>query len=80
MQKNTIIHVELAEPYLTRYGSKHHYFGSVSAIYEKFSREEIGVQKVTAQRHLQKEPEYITPTGVTIRKSTLVRKPNKKAE
>ena len=34
--ERTVIHVELTD-------GTHHYFGSIAAIYEKFSREQIGI-------------------------------------
>ncbi len=70
---DTIIHVELPELYL----ENHHYFGSVTAIFDKFTKEDLGVGKETICRHLKREGFYLTPTGVMIRKSTVHRKGRK---
>ena len=69
----TIIHVELPELYL----ENHHYFGSVTAIFDKFTKEELGVGKETICRHLKRDGIYQTPTGVTIRKSNIHRQGRK---
>lgn len=71
---DTIIHVEMPELYL----DNHHYFGSVTAIYDVFSREDLGVGKETICRHLKREGVYLTPTGVTVRKSKIYRKERRK--
>lgn len=70
---DTIIHVELPELYL----ENHHYFGSVTAIFDQFTREQLGVGKETICRHLKRDGIYQTPTGVTIRKSSIHRKGRK---
>lgn len=70
---DTIIHVELPELYL----ENHHYFGSVTAIFDKFTKEELGVGKETICRHLKRDGLYLTPTGVTIRKAKITRKERK---
>lgn len=71
---DTIIHVELPEMYL----ENHHYFGSVTAIFDKFTKEQMGVGKETICRHLKRDGIYLTPTGVTVRKSKIYRKERRK--
>lgn len=66
-----VIHVELKEPFL---GRRHHYFGSVAAIYDCLLPETVGATLETARRHLKQNWEYQTPNGTIIRKSTLYRK------
>ena len=70
---DTIIHVELPDTFL----EQHHFFGSVTAIFDTFSREQIGVGKETIWRHLKKDGIYQTPTGIVIRKSSIHRKERK---
>ena len=73
---DTIIHVELPAEYLER----HYYFGSVTAIYDQFSREEIGAGKETVCRHLKRDGIYGTSTGVIIYKARIHRKGRSQAQ
>lgn len=69
-QREQIIHVELNEPFL---GKKNHYFGSVSAVFDKIPVEKIGVQLRTVRKHLAEDSEYKAP-GAIIRRSIINRK------
>lgn len=42
MKLPKVIHVELREPY---YGKRHFYFGSIAAIFDELSEEQIGIKK-----------------------------------
>lgn len=67
-QRNKIIHVEFNE-----YGS-HHYFGSIAAIFEVFSSEEIGVtQHRLYDFNIESGKPYKNDI-CTIRKGRVVRK------
>ena len=41
-QQRKVIHVELREPYN---GKRHFYFGSIAAIFDELSEEQIGIKK-----------------------------------
>lgn len=42
MKLPKVIHVELREPYN---GKRHFYFGSIAAIFDELSEEQIGIKK-----------------------------------
>lgn len=68
-QERTIVHVE--------YGGQHYYFGSLSAIYTKFSSKELGVALGTLRNYgLGKERPYKNSQCI-IRKGILVTMPKK---
>lgn len=73
MRKIKVIHVELNEPYQ---GRKHWYFGSVSAIYERLTREQVGCVKEYLWAALKGKAEYRT-RGAIIRKGELITKQQK---
>ena len=67
MASSTIIHVETAD-------GRHEYFGSVSAIYDRFSREEIGISLAALWNYGLSEDHPYRNKLVTIRKGTIIRK------
>jgi hypothetical protein len=54
---------------------EHHYFGSITAMYEHFTREMIGVASQTLYNTWKEEP-YVTEKAV-IRKGRLIQKKQK---
>lgn len=64
---NTIIHVET-------YDGRHGYFGSVAAIYEKFTIDEIGISLAALWNYGLAEDYPYRNKFVTIRKGTIIRK------
>lgn len=69
--KRTVVHVELL------CDNSHHYFGSLAAIYEKFSKEEIGISYGSLRNYgLSPEKSYKNKLCV-IRKGTLITIPKK---
>lgn len=69
--ERTVVHVELL------CDNSHHYFGSLAAIYEKFSKEEIGISYGSLRNYgLSPEKSYKNKLCV-IRKGTLITIPKK---
>lgn len=69
--ERTVVHVEL----LT--SNSHYYFGSLAAIYEKFSKEEIGISYGSLRNYgLSSEKPYKNKLCI-IRKGTLITIPKK---
>lgn len=69
--ERTVVHVELLRD------NSHHYFGSLAAIYEKFSKEEIGISYGSLRNYgLSPEKSYKNKLCV-IRKGTLITIPKK---
>lgn len=68
-QERTVIHVE--------YDGQHHYFGSLSAIYTKFSSKELGIALGTLRNYGLKEKKTYQNSKCIIRKGTLVTMPKK---
>lgn len=66
-KERTIIHVE--------YGGRHFYFGSFSAIYTKFTANELGVALGTLRNYGVKEDKPYQNSNCTIRKGVLVTMP-----
>lgn len=64
-----VIHLHLRE------SDEHHYFGSISAMYDNYSSKQIGVASQTLYNSWKDEP-YITDLAV-IRKGRLVQKRKK---
>lgn len=70
--ERTVVHVELMD-------GTHHYFGSLAAIYEKFSKEQVGISYGSLRNYgLSAEKPYKNKF-CTIRKGTLITIP-KRAE
>ena len=67
MASSTIIHVETAD-------GRHEYFGSVSAIYDRFSREEIGISLAALWNYGVTEDHPYRNKLVTIRRGIVYRK------
>lgn len=68
-QERTVIHVQLDD--------EHHYFGSLAAIYEKFTKEEIGISYGSLRNYgLTEEKPYFNKC-VIIRKGILQTIPRK---
>jgi len=57
---------------------QHHYFGSISALYEHFSREQIGVAIQTLYNQFKSD--IYTNELVILRKGRLLQKKNKKSQ
>lgn len=68
-QERTVVHVE--------YGGQHYYFGSLSAIYTKFSSKELGIALGTLRNYGLKEEKFYRNSQCTIRKGVLVTMPKK---
>lgn len=68
-QQRTVIHVE--------YGERHYYFGSLSAIYTKFSAKELGIALGTLRNYGLKEGKPYKNSLCIIRKGILVTMPKK---
>lgn len=69
--ERTVVHVELL------CDNSHHYFGSLAAIYKKFSKEEIGISYGSLRNYgLSPEKSYKNKLCV-IRKGTLITIPKK---
>lgn len=69
--ERTVVHVELLAD------GSHHYFGSLAAIYEKFTREEVGITYGSLRGYgLTAEHPYSNKL-CTIRKGVLVTIPKK---
>ena len=69
--ERTVVHVEL----LT--SNSHYYFGSLAAIYEKFSKEEIGISYGSLRNYgLSSEKPYKNKLRI-IRKGSLITIPKK---
>jgi len=72
---STIYHVQFRDA-----GESHHYFGSISAIYETFTPEQLGVAKSTLWgRKITPGHPYKNKT-VIIRKGVLYRKPGNRTK
>ena len=67
-QERTVIHVE--------YNGQHYYFGSLSAIYTKFSSKDLGIALGTLRNYGLKEEPYQNSL-CTIRKGFLITMPKK---
>lgn len=67
MPLSTIIHVETAD-------GRHEYFGSVAAIYDKFTRDDIGIALASLWSYGLSEDHPYQNKLVTIRKGTVIRK------
>lgn len=67
-QERQVIHLQL--------GEEHHYFGSVSAIYDHFTKEQIGITHGSLRNYgLSPEKPYRNlKTGVVIRVGVLIAK------
>ena len=63
----SIIHVELAN-------GQHHYFGSLTAIYDHLTAEEVGVKLDTLYRHSLSTSRIFSNKKCTIRKGVVYRK------
>lgn len=63
----SIIHVELAT-------GQHYYFGSLTAIYDHLTAEEVGVKLDTLYRHSLSTSRIFSNKKCTIRKSVVHRK------
>ena len=68
-QERTVVHVE--------YSGQHYYFGSLSAIYTKFSPKELGIALGTLRNYGLKEEKSYQNSLCTIRKGVLVTMPKK---
>ncbi len=69
--ERTVVHVELL------CDNSHHYFGSLAAIFEKFSKEEIGISYGSLRNYgLSSEKPYKNKLCI-IRKGTLITIPKK---
>ena len=71
-QKSKVIHVELLT---TRHDKQHYYFGSKSAIYDKFTSKDIGISLESLWNIDLEHDEYnnnlcIIRTGILRRKDT----------
>jgi hypothetical protein len=55
---------------------EHHYFGSITAMYDHFTREQIGVASQTLYNSWKEEP-YVTEMAI-IRKGRLIQKKQQK--
>lgn len=72
--ERTVVHVELFAD------NSHHYFGSLAAIYEKFSKEEIGITYGSLRNYgLSAEKPYQNKLCI-IRKGVLIPIPKKQAK
>lgn len=71
MRQNNVIHVELRQPFN---GETHHYFGSISAIYEVIPKEVIGAGKEWLWEAMRGKDEYSTRKA-TIRRARIITKP-----
>lgn len=67
MTQQKIIHVHFL------HGRKNYYFGSVSAVYKKFSREEIGVSESYLRHYLSYDGCHYLNQNVHIVRSRLLR-------
>ena len=68
-QERTVVHVE--------YNGQHHYFGSLSAIYTKFSPKDLGIALGTLRNYGLKEEKPYQNSLCTIRKGFLITMPKK---
>lgn len=68
-QERTVVHVE--------YDGQHYYFGSLSAIYTKFSPRELGIALGTLRNFGLNEEKPYQNSHCTIRKGVLVTMPKK---
>ena len=66
-QERTVVHVE--------YNGQHYYFGSLSAIYTKFSPKDLGIALGTLRNYGLKKP--YQNSLCTIRKGFLITMPKK---
>ena len=69
-QPRQVIHLHLLAE------DEHHYFGSISAMYEYFNRDQIGVAAQTLYNQWKDEP--YKNDKVVIRKGRLIQKKNQK--
>jgi len=72
MKLPKVIHVEMREPYN---GKRHFYFGSIAAIFDELSEEQIGIKKESLWNvdlsRVEYQNKYCTiRMGVLIRKKT----------
>ena len=68
-QERTVVHVE--------YGRRHFYFGSLSAVYTKFTANELGVALGTLRNYGLSEDKPYQNRNCTIRKGVLITMPKK---
>lgn len=66
-----IIHVHFLESETTM--ESHYYFGSLSALYDTFNKDDVGICQSVLYKQLQKSNVYCTQKCI-IRKSELIRK------
>ena len=68
--ERTVIHVELTD-------GTHHYFGSIAAIYEKFTREQIGISYNSLRNYGLSADKPYHNKCCTVRKGYLITIPKK---
>lgn len=68
--ERTVVHVEMNN-------GTHHYFGSLAAIYEKFSKEEVGISYGSLRNYGLNEDKPYKNKYCTIRKGVLITIPKK---
>ena len=68
-QERTVVHVE--------YNGQHYYFGSLSAIYTKFSPKDLGIALGTLRNYGLKEEKPYQNSLCTIRKGFSITMPKK---
>lgn len=68
-QERTVVHVE--------YGGEHFYFGSLSAVYTRFTSKELGVALGTLRNYTVRENNPYQNSRCIIRKGTLITMPKK---
>ena len=68
-QPRQVIHLHILE------SDEHHYFGSLSAMYEHFTRDQLGVAVQTLYNQWKEEP--YRNDKVVIRKGRLIQKKNR---
>lgn len=68
--ERTVVHVEMND-------GTHHYFGSLAAIYEKFSKEKVGISYGSLRNYGLNEDKPYKNKYCTIRKGVLITIPKK---